>query len=355
MSLVALIGFEHTSGTAAIDTATTRLAISQSVPRIQSDLDFFQNISGAVTGLNSFSDTRGVVRRYIYGPPGQPFNLYMRYTTGISPTRTGKWLLGCRVKINSSAPVSSLFACRLGNTTLSNQPTTTITSGGTYYCEIEINWATNSVTYYVNGEVTYSVVNDPTRIDSTFANWTVQIGGLTSPPSPQYWALTDIYFAVDVPGETNPVGTRLGQIKVQRLPIDTVTNAGKFATQSGTGTVIDALNATLSPTVQSSVTNGIITDPRGSLMELSYAAPTVTETIKAVHVYECGYRDQAAAVGMISNIQQGAVVNSKSVIPTTVTALQTVIDWPMTLDLNGEAWTPAKIAQLKVHAGSYRP
>ena len=355
MSLVALIGFEHTSGGGVIDNSTTRLAISQSVPRLQPDVDFFQNIAGTVTGVASLADSRGVTRRYIYGASSAGFSLYLRYNLGINPARTGKWLIGCRVRLNSNAAAGNLFNCRLGLTAQTNQPVTTFTNNSTYYCEIEINWATNSLTYYVNGEVIYSVVNDATRIDPTYPAWTIQVGGVNVAGNGQYWALTDIYFAVDVPGETNPVGTRLGQIKVQRLPIDTITNAGKFATQSGTGTVIDALNATLSPTSQSFATNGIITDPRGSLMELSYAAPTVTETIKGVHVYECGYRDQAAAVGMISNIQQGAVVNSKSAIPTTVSGLQTVLDWPMTLDLNGEAWTPAKIAQLKVHAGSYRP
>lgn len=358
MSLVALVGFEHlTAGT--IPNSTIRLLQSLSVPRFQADVDLFQSMSTAAYAVTAYADTRGVTRKYLMGGPSGVFNFYPRNNVGTTPARTGKWILGARVKLNGSygsTPVQ-LFNCRFGSTTLAAQPSNANVANGTWYIEIEVNWATNSLIYYVNGEVVYTVTNDATRIDPTYASWYIQMGGIVVGASGSSWGITDMYFVVDVPGEANPVGTRLGQIKVQKLPIDAVANSSKFATQSGTGTIIDVLNTPvpITGTAVTQSTDGILTDPRGSLMELSYAAPTITETIKGVHVYEIGYRDATAAVGMISNIQQGAVINSKSLIPSTNTSLQSMIDWPMTLDLNGEAWTPAKIAQLKVHVGSYRP
>jgi len=261
--------------------------------------------------------------------------------------------MGMRIRPTGVAPTanSSLLYFNFGGTAITNAVVIPAVTA-TYYVEIEIDWVNSVCNCYLNGELqnTYSGTS---YFPTTPATATIRIGGTTAMPTSGYWCLTDFYFANDVANDPAPVGGRLGQIMVKPQPISTVDNATLFSSQNSGVSVADALNAPFTGGVN---VNGVNTDPRGALAQLNYAAPSETNAIKGVHVFANAWRDPTASAGFHIDVTQGAQVQTKTGVPVvTGTAILNPLDFPMNVDLNGAAWTPASIAALKVHIGSYRP
>lgn len=349
MGLVTLVGFDHCSLS-----SPTAASLAAAVPRLSPNVTFMSQMSSPnqATLTDLPGSAAGTTRRYLSGISASPHYLNAQFPV-VSFARTGKWYMGIRVRPSGAAPSASspVLYFGFGGTTVTNAVVIPAVIA-TYYVEIEIDWGNLICNCYLNGELqnTYS---GGSYFPATPALATIRIGGYTSMPTNGVWNLTDFYFANDVANDPAPVGARLGQIMVKPQLISTVDNATLFASQNSGVAVVDALNAPFTGGVN---VNGVNTDPRGALAQLNYAAPAETNAIKGVHVFANAWRDPTASAGLHLDVTQGAQVQTKTAIPVvTGTAVLVPLDFPMALDLNGAAWTPASIAALKVHIGSYRP